>query len=158
MPEKIVSHYSAQELVRFQEEFKPLADDYNARLWTVLKIIILLLLCLVAFCVSIAYSFSYGYWLFGAAILLCFVSMAYFLLTAKIRCTACQTDLDAGLGAYCPECGGELRYETNSKEKAQCVACGARPRFARQARGGRVRDFKIRSCSYCGVRLHESGV
>lgn len=157
-PEKLAGNFSAQELARFQEEFKPLAETYNAKLWTVIKLVALLLLCLVPFCVSIAYSFSYGYWLFGVGIMLCFVGIVYFLLTARIRCTACQADLDAGLGAYCPECGGELSDKTNSKVEADCVTCGAKLRFIRQPRGGRVRGFKIRSCSYCGVRLHEGGV
>ncbi|HEV2801726.1 MAG TPA: hypothetical protein VGW12_14725 [Pyrinomonadaceae bacterium] len=158
MTKKIASHYSPQELARFQEEFKPLAETYNAKLWTVIKVVVILLLCLIPFCISIAYNFAYGYWFFGAGIAICFACIIYFLVTAKIRCTACQADLDAGLGAYCPECGGELRYDTKNKEEAECATCGARPRFMRQARGGRVRAFKIRACSYCGVRLHESGV
>lgn len=157
-PEKMAAHYSAQELARFREEFKPLAETYNAKLWTVIKVVALLLICLIPFCVSIAYSFSYGYWFFGAGIALCFASIIYSLLTAKIRCTACQADLDTGLGAYCPECGGELMHKTKGRVEAECAACGASLRFIRQPRGGCVRDFKIRSCSYCGVRLHESGV
>lgn len=157
-PEKSVGHYSTQELIRFREEFKPLAEGYSRRLRAVLKVVALLLLSLIPFSFSIAYNFSYGYWLFGTAILICFVSMAYLLFTSKITCTACRRDLDAGLGAYCPECGGELGHGRKSDVEAECITCGARLRFIRQPRGGRVRAFKIRSCSYCGVRLHEEGV
>lgn len=155
---KSVSQYSTQELIRFREEFMPLAESYNRRLRGVLKVVALLLLSLIPFCFSIAYNFSYGYWLFGTGILICFVSMAYLLVTAKITCTACRRDLDVELGAYCPECGSELSYGRKSNVEADCKACGARLRFIRQARGGRVRAYKIRSCSYCGVKLHEHGV
>ena len=156
-PKKTINDYSAQERLRFQEEFKPVAQSYTAKLKTVLKLIALLILCLIPFAVSIAYGVDYGFWLSGTGIVACFIGMAVLLLKATILCPACQRNLDTGLGAFCPECGGELRYGQNRKE-SDCLACGVRPRFAAQARGGQVRAFKVRSCTYCGIKLHESGL
>lgn len=147
-----------QERLRFQEQFKPVAQRYTARLKAVLKLVALLILCLIPFSVSIAYEVDYGIWLFGAGIAACFIGMIILLLKAAILCPACQGNLDTRLGAFCPECGGgELRYELN-KEEPECKACGVRLRFIRQPRGGRTRAFKVRSCTYCGIKLHESGV
>lgn len=156
-PQKTVRDYSTQERLRFQEQFKTVAQSYTARLRAVLKLVALTLLLLVPFAVSIAYGVDYGFWLFGAGIVACLIGMAILLLKATILCPACQGNLDTGLGAFCPECGGELRYGRNSREP-ECLACGVRLRFAAQARGGRARAFKVRSCTYCGIKLDESGV
>lgn len=112
-----MSQYSARELIRFQEEFKPLAKAYTSRLWTVVKLLVLLLLCLVPPCVSITYNFSYRCWLFGAGILICFVGIISLLHTARLTCTARHADLDAGLGSCCPECGGDLRVHSKGSKQ-----------------------------------------
>ncbi len=156
-PKKTINDYSTQERLRFQEEFKPVAQSYTRRLKTVLKLVALLILCLIPFSVSIAYEVDYGIWLSGAGIVACFIGMTILLLKATILCPACKGNLDTGLGAFCPECGGELRYRQNRKEP-ECGACGVRLRFVPQPRSGRARAFKVRSCTYCGIKLHENGV
>ena len=89
-PKKTVRDYSAQEQLRFQEEFKPVAQSYTTKLKTVLKIVALLILCLISFSVSIAYEVDYGIWLSGAGIAACFIGMTILLLKATILCPASE--------------------------------------------------------------------
>ena len=67
----------------------------------------------------------------------------------------CYNQFRASFGAHCPECGSEkLRPDAPDGliRTVYCEGCGKRLRF------GKGRDFVIRYCTHCGLKLDERGL
>ena len=79
----------------------------------------------------------------------------FFIVFAAPRtpdCPACHTKLDAGFGAFCPECSSRSLQCDRWFRSPRCDACG------KSMRGGKGRNYKIRACTHCGVMLDERGL
>jgi hypothetical protein len=150
---KTARDYTAFELFRFREEFARIAEKYEQG--------------------TRVYRMAAGVFLFGNA--LCFAAVAggsttplplLFLVPGllmipvavlrargvKLCCPACTRNLVANdFGEFCPGCGGGIKF-SRLLGMPECLECGLKPRYRKGRR------FKIRACTYCGVKLHEEGV
>ena len=72
-------------------------------------------------------------------------------ITGPLRCGRCSCRLDSSrLDRYCPECGGP----PGLRPASGCMSCGQI--LVRHFRSGRT--WKIRFCTFCGVKLDDVGV
>ena len=153
IPEKTAKDYSEAELLRFEEEFKPIAENCIAKVKRLENILNACFVCF-ALCVVLAAAGIRGILLglvFAIPISL-FLILFISIIGAKVFCPACKGNLGKGLGEFCPECGGQMK-RSGILKRAECGACGFRPKYG--TRGSR--QFKIRCCPYCGIKLYERG-
>lgn len=151
-PSKPREEYSPDELAAFQAEFQ--------RRWSRRKRWVLP--CYVGLCVwaigMIAILLSAV--IDGTRLLLLMLAFLAIVAYAAVflrfpRCPACTNETDEYPGEYChfcPACGGTAIGPATWARAPECQACGITLRF------GKRRDFKIRFCTSCGVKLDECGV
>ena len=159
---KVVSDYSAEELLHFREQFAPVAqnwDKHNRRIkictfactiWMIIGIIIIIL----GSYMKIFPEFHKGEIKF---LLLLWCAPWFFPVYVFLRqqsrlekCPACLKHLLL-LGNYCPECGSN-QLEKEKWSWPKCNDCG------KDLKLGKRRKYKIRFCPHCGVFLDEKGV
>lgn len=76
------------------------------------------------------------------------------LLTPRLGCPGCRRNLrEWGLGRYCPECGSQPLQPAGLLTAAHCPACKKSIRYKRR----NSRQFVIRACTHCGLKLDEQG-
>ena len=79
--------------------------------------------------------------------------IAIYLATPRLKCVACGRKIDA-IDTFCPECGKPNLPKVRWNQYRRCNSCGKQ--FVQVYRASR--NWTIRFCTYCGVRLHETGV
>jgi hypothetical protein len=137
----------------FREQFKGIADEFRRRKRKLKWIAgsVMLFLGLVAIFGDTRSDMVF-YGLLGTFFvsLITLIAMRMGWLPT-LACPACQSDMDLGLGGFCPECGGsELKKNLLG---TKCNACGRsldRSKYGRQ--------YKVRFCSYCDAHVDDEGV
>jgi hypothetical protein len=150
VPANTAKDYSDFEKFRLKQEFHSIAEKYRQKVEVAKRGTAVFFLCGILFVASGEGGASYAFVFWVAGILAWLVT---FILSrkAKLYCPACEQNLENGLGTFCPGCGGEMKY-SRIMNQPECQACGLRPRF------GKGRRFTIKSCTYCGIKLHEEGI
>ena len=114
-----------------------------------------------AFCTCIVVAFTPGFRRIGLVALLCLLAftlvsglafIAIWLATPSLKCVACGRKIDA-IDTFCPECGKPDLPTVRWYQVRRCNSCGKQLAVTRAGR-----RWTIRFCTYCGVRLHETGV
>ncbi|MGE5191287.1 MAG: hypothetical protein ACM3U2_02215 [Deltaproteobacteria bacterium] len=151
-PPKLREEYSPDELAGFQAEFK--------RRWKRRKR--LAVPCLVGFGVwaagTLANLFVGGdrHGEYTLLLMLLFLAViAYLAIFLRFpRCPACTNEIDEYPSEYwrfCPACGGTAIEAGTWLRAPQCPSCGT-------LRKGKGRDYRVRFCTTCGVKLDDGGV
>lgn len=146
-PVRVVTDYAPEEVAAFREQFKPLAEHYHQRSRLAGFGVAGFFLCVLLGMALPKPLFIY-FWMAG-------VASWFFIVIAMPRtpsCPACSHRLDGGFGAFCPECGGRALQAGGWLRAPRCDACG------KSMRRGRTRQYKIRACTHCGLRLDERGL
>jgi predicted RNA-binding Zn-ribbon protein involved in translation (DUF1610 family) len=143
--------YSPEDVRRLQAEFAPIAASYRRH-------------GLIGIC---------GILVFAAAIItnrflpkpfradeviepmliLAFIIAAAFCLAPTLTCPGCSNNLRDQPADYCPECGAHAILRGDDYYSARCTACGKtmdpRPRGC---------AYKVRYCTYCGLKVDDKGL
>ena len=133
----------------FTSQFQPIAEEYRRKEKRRTKVIIYFVVCcLLGIIVGNvdSYLLKVLWYLNFLAIIILFAASWY-----KPLCPSCHSDVVAALGTYCPECGGTLQ-QVGALRGFECAGCGLRPSR------NRGRNYKVRWCSSCGVKLDEAGI
>jgi hypothetical protein len=176
---KVVYEYSAEELLKFREQFR----EQSALVWqrnrksrlcgAIVCMAILFPLYLILALIFLAATFHYDLkqnfpkvWNWIGFILLfeiwsmLFVlpAVAYFLLIRPwswFKCPACHNSIYLSrLGHYCPACGSNQLEAGNFWGRLpKCNGCGKKLLLMHRSR----RNYKVRVCTHCGVLLDEKG-
>ncbi len=150
-PTRVVSDYSAEELIQFRNRFRTLAEQHRRQGH---KFLLLATLFIVFVVLSVATKDNV--WVFLLFWLMAIGTMAYIFRTARsphLICPACAEGLDRGIGAYCPECGSSSLKRGGWLRWTQCSACAKKLRSGKHGR-----KYRIHACTHCGVQLDEKGV
>ena len=147
---RCVTDYTADEVARFQEEYRPLATSYrrHARIrgFGMVSSQLSILLGLV-----LPWPFTMFFWAYGIC------SFAFFMFARKRlpHCPACRRSPDVGQGVFCSGCGSRALERSHGcfSGGPECRACG---KWMSRGRGGR--NYKIRFCTHCGLGLDEKGL
>ncbi len=144
-PTKTVADYSPDELDRFVHAFgrsREMIRRWNWRLFVVFGI---------ALTVTAMLCVPGDLWIeWSAAFVICF--LVIITLWKFPHCPACRNELEAVVGPYCPECGERALQRAGWLPIRTCTACG----IAISPRKGR--NFRVRNCSICGVKVDENGI
>jgi hypothetical protein len=152
-PPKRREEYSPEELAAFQCEFQRLWKLRKRRL---LPVYVGLGVCAVGMIASLVFGGDRRPVVVLTFMLVFLGTIAYMALFVGFpRCPACTNETDEYPGQYChfcPACGGTAIGPAAWATAPECQTCGIALRF------GKGRDFKIRFCTSCGVKLDESGI
>ena len=147
-PQRYASEFSAEELLRLREAFRPLAERYR-RYMRVAYIVIGIALALLLS--GFVFSKTRDSRLIGG-FFICWLTLMFIAVLSPVpECPACHNRLDRSFGAFCPECGAHA-LQAKSWLRAECSSCG------RAMQRGRGRGYSIRACTHCGVMLDEEGL
>ena len=152
MPPIVATDYSPEQASDFRERFKalawlePIAGACGVVRWSIAGWI--------ALCVALGFALPASVTGFCAL-----GGFAGFLLLGVVLwptlppCLACHHRLDDIIATYCPECGSGDVKPGGFFRPPKCNACG---KHLGTGRGGR--QYKIRACTHCGVKLDEKGL
>jgi hypothetical protein len=148
-PARIVTDYSAVELAKFKELYRPLVTYYRRRTRLAhfgmgaffLPIILGILL---------PKSIFIYLWFAG-------ICSWFFVVFVWIRvppCPSCHNPPDCGFGIFCPECGSRTLDPSDSwfSNAPHCRSCD------KSMRQGKARRYTIRFCTHCELTLDEKGL
>jgi hypothetical protein len=158
--------YTAEQVLAFQEAFRPVAGRYrNRRRIAALAMIAgfgLLLLSTLGKAVA-TFIFDQPFQaglpeiLSGAMAACLIVGIVFWRSAPPLFCPACGADLDEDIEeaevVYCPECGSD-RIRRDFLDRAKCEACGKT--LASGKHGGR--RHRLRACHICGLMLDFRGL
>jgi predicted RNA-binding Zn-ribbon protein involved in translation (DUF1610 family) len=141
-----------EDLKRFREMFRPIAENYRRRMRNAYIIMAIALASILIDCALLLWFDSV--W-FVAFFVVCWITIVIaFTSGPHLRCPACGKGLDVlELGLFCPECGAQAMQKGGWVSAPLCTSCGKR---LRRGRGNRM--FKIRACTHCGVKLDDRGL
>ena len=147
IPNKYASAYSEAELAEFKLQFSEIARNKakRDRIFTPLAFVL--------FIVSVLLAMTGHIWFFLALPLYIFIGVVFF---PDFYCPACNIIHVTNAGAFCPECGGEMKTREGFWRGGEiyCSKCGKSPRTYK----GGSRNYKLHYCSHCGVKLSDAGV
>jgi hypothetical protein len=155
---RFASDYSAEELAKIKDSFKPVAE-INRRHQKISDAIVLTMVFALLVSIAIAKYFptfsisssSAGLVYIGLIVGLFFLLLAY--RTPSFKCPACQNELYYAK-TFCPECGGQLVAVSRSiRDEFHCEKC-SKHILSRKGK----RYFKFKFCTYCAVKLDDQGV
>ena len=162
---KVADEYSAEEQMRFREQFAPVAQRYRQRnrrrkvcvigcaIWMGIPAYIYFATVVGLHIIPASGLPADLSWIWFVVLLpWALASIVFQLSMPRLECPACHNLLDRRLGQYCPECSSSQLEPEHWYRAPRCNACGKR--MAR-AKGGRC--YKIRACTHCGVILDEIG-
>ena len=146
-PTKTAADYSPAMVEEFARQFRPQARRYrwqsNLGSYGFIGCVIGTLL--------LARTWSF---VFPIGMALAVLFLIFFALRSDILppCPACHGDLDPDFGRFCPECGSVLIWEDLPGGWRVCRSC------RHPLRHGKGRNYRIRNCTHCGLRLDEKGL
>ena len=158
---KVVAEYSAEEKMRFREQFAPVAQRFRQIQHPMLVFVVgsFLFTSIAASILHIELRYPknmrewIGWTFLGCSVPLLLAVIIFAIPWFLIRCPACHNRLiSPRLGHYCPACGSSQLEEGDWLVVRRCKTCG---KYV-----GRVgwRRYKIRACTHCGVILDEIGL
>jgi hypothetical protein len=158
-PTKFADEYTEQEREEFREKFKPVARRVRILrriIWTSAACFVLILLT-AALLEPPKISQKWPVILGFIAFSFMFLSNVW-LAFLHLICPACKGSLES-FDSFCPKCGAEglQRFQGHyGAVWAWCNSCNSsmHPREGRR----RDRDYKIKTCSHCGLMLDEKGL
>jgi hypothetical protein len=145
---KEVIDYTPQELDRFRAAFEPAIDRYQSSSIWFFPGYFALVLGGVLFrpCPGWAKVFPCTALLTGVLL------VAFAIIGGDPKCPACRRKVADKVGRYCPKCGG------NAVEQGKGVfglpRCGS---CRSELNWGKRRNYKVRSCTHCGIPLNSEG-
>lgn len=145
-PVRVVTDYAPEDVAVFRERFRLMAEHYHRRSRRAMFGIGAFFLCLILGMTLPKHLFLY-FWAGG----ICSWLFVVFAAPSTPDCPACHSQLDASLGAFCPECGSRSLQPGGWFRSPRCDCC------RKSLRRGKGRHFKIRACTHCGVMLDEKG-
>jgi len=147
-PGRLVTDYTADEVAKFQEEYRPLVADYRRHARIAGFGMASFFLCIFLGMILPKTLFFY-FWAAG----ICSWFFIVFAMKRVPKCPACHNSPDVGFGVFCPECGCRTLEPSDSwfSRAPKCRSCGKR------MRKGKSRGYKIRACTHCGLRLDDRG-
>jgi hypothetical protein len=151
-----VCHFSAEELARFKDEF----TTREKRRWWLSPLSFAAVMAILGVVATISAWVANDMLKDQNWMPLFVLPPAILLLLAwnysmVRRCPACRHNVDHTVGSYCPCCGGKSL--NRGAKDWECVECGVKLRWNEWIRS-RPRKFLLRTCSVCGVKLHETGI
>ena len=151
VPGKLVSEYSDVEREAFEEAFKRQAEGYRASSKKAKKCVnVCFLLWGTAVLVGALVHSSRSFICFGIAGGLAWL-YGVFNYPRWLNCPACSQNLLEGFGQFCPECNGRLG-RVSFFDSATCSCCTKKLTLKSGP------NFKIRYCTYCGLKLVDEGL
>ena len=150
VPERLASEYSNAERKQFEDEFKQLAEHYRAKRKRAKQWINAFFLCVAAMVVGSLVHNLLLFGLSGIAGVLAWLC-GHFNSPKLLICPACQQNLLGGFGKFCPECDGNLG-RVSFIDDTRCSSCAKKLCL----KGGR--NFRMRYCTYCGLKLEDEGM
>jgi hypothetical protein len=146
-PARVANDYLPEEAASFRETFRPIAERYRQRSR-------IAGFGMAAFFLCIGLGFMLPKHLFMYLWLGCICSWLYMFFAAPRMpdCPACHNRLDAGFGAFCPECGSHSLQPGSWLRSPRCESCG------KTMRRGKGRHYTIRACTHCGLMLDDRGL
>ncbi len=77
-----------------------------------------------------------------------------------LNCPGCGRGIEEAWGNYCPECGGLGLRITDPHYKAHCTHCNRALRYSGKppSKSARIRNYRIRACTHCGVSFGRNSV
>lgn len=148
-PSRFVTDYSADEVARFQETYRPLVADYRRHARIARFGMAAFFSCIILGMISPKTFFIY-FWAAG----ICSWFFIVFVIKRVPPCPACHNSPEVGFGLFCPECGSRTLGPSDSwfSGAPKCRSCG------KSMRSGKSRGYKIRACTHCGLRLDDRGL
>ena len=146
-PSRLVTDYSADEVADFRRGFKLVAEKYRFK--TRLSVGGFLAALFFTFC---GLWLPYPFWIYSLIAILCSLVVTAFGASEFPVCPGCENTLDAGIGAYCPECGSHEVRPRCWLRSPSCNSCG---KELLRAKGS---WYKIRGCTHCGLMLDSRGL
>ena len=142
--------FTEDEQKRYREIFAPTAQKYRAgsRLFLIIFGIGATFILAGMFLPKIYFG-----WFMGAFFICWLVMMIVAITRSSLECPACHGDLcSRELDSYCPECGAIGLKPGGWFQSPYCDSCG------KSLRQGKGRNYKIRACTHCGLRLDDRGL
>lgn len=146
-PDRDVTDYSPTEIAVYQAQFLPIVRRYRVRTRMFHGGLFVFALCIA---LGMILREPYDLYAFGAAFFP-FAVAAISALPVLPDCPACEINLGAGLGRYCPECGCSSMRPGSWFRWSQCSSCGA------SRKGANGYNSEIQFCSHCGLPLTQRG-
>lgn len=78
------------------------------------------------------------------------LSLLLFFTLPALHCPSCRLLADGGVDRHCPSCGGE-QLQKHAVRGTRCGNCG------RTLGSTKYRNYTIRFCTHCGIRLSAAG-
>src|SRR5262249_52129537 len=161
-PQRYVTDYTPEEQVQFQQAFRALLERHRYYPKRITYSIGAYIALSFVFFTNIFPEASLPIALLGYIIgFLALLLVLILYVWRSLKCPACHNCLDWGFGDYCPECGNKALQQHmvwwNSGDERKCASCS---RTLQQFEGARTstKSYRIRACTYCGVKLDERGV
>jgi predicted RNA-binding Zn-ribbon protein involved in translation (DUF1610 family) len=143
-PKKKVEDYTPEELEGFCRDLERTQMRFKKMTRNAFVVYVVAVVAIAGGWVATAdrdFEWFMAFWFFTLA--LC----AAVAIIGPVNCPACGNELEAGLGAYCPECGGKTVEKPGLLETRQCTACD------KSLIRGKGRNYEILVCPICGVPL-----
>jgi hypothetical protein len=148
-PQRCVSVFTAEELLRLRGVFRPLAERYRRYARTAYIVLAISFACILS---GMGFPKTMFPW-FAGGFFICWLTLLFLAcLSPNLDCPACHNRLERGFGPFCPECGAQALRPGRWFRAPMCSSCG------RAMRRGKSRGYRIRACTHCGVMLDDKGL
>jgi len=151
-PDQQTKRYSPEDVRRLQAEFAPVAARYRRHTVIALCGILVLIACIAT---DRFLSRPILKEEFGTGLILFGIIAAAVLLAPDLTCPGCSNDMDDEPADYCPECGACSVQPRTTFGSASCRTCG---KTLYHGPGYKNRRYKIRFCTYCGLKVDDKGL
>ncbi len=153
VPLRTIDDYTKEEQVRARQEFELILRRYEERMLRAEKWVRQFVgFGILAFITSYFFSLSPS-WFWPPAVVA--LTPALISSYARLYCPACWNGIYHHDGTYCPQCGGifQQRGSFVFGYHVMCTRCQVVPKHSKSGR-----NYTIRNCTYCGVKLHGVGI
>lgn len=149
-PSRFVTEYTADELSRFHEEYRPLVAKYRRHVRILGFGMVSAWLC-IFLGMTLPWPFTMYFWATG----IWSIAFCLFARVGVPNCPGCRKSPDLGAGEFCPDCGSRALERSPGwfSGGPKCRACGNC-----MTRGKGRRRCRIRVCTHCGLGLDDRGL
>jgi hypothetical protein len=157
--------YTPEDVRRLQAEFAPVAASYRRRSRIVMYLLSPLLvgIILLNFFPKALPNLFHDYFaqhfpdltivdVVVPGFICCLIAAAC-CSPPDLTCPGCSNNLRDEPADFCPECGARAVEPRRGIHFPRCTACGKSLN-----RGPKYRNYKVRFCTYCGLKLDDQGL